>query len=126
MAREPHVLFFPHLAPFYTFLKSHDLERTRMAMIRSACSPGVSEGRWDLLAETAAEGEPGRGDPACRRDGGPEESAEGAERPAEGARAGRDQPEGVLLHQDAGAGALRGRTAGHAGRGADSTQTQPL
>lgn len=65
---------------------------------------GLSEGGRDLIAEAAAEGESGRGDPASRRDGGSERPAKGAERPAEGARGGHAGPEGLLQHQECGAG----------------------
>lgn len=65
---------------------------------------GVSEGRRDLPAEAAAEGESGRSDPASRRDGGPERPAEGAQCPAEGAGGGHAGPEGLLQHQESGAG----------------------
>ncbi len=92
---------------------------------------GVSEGGRDLSAEAAAAGQSGRGDAAGRRDGGPQGSTEGAQRSAERARGGRDQPQRVLLHQNPGAGALRGRAADHAGRGTHTdairvTATQKL
>lgn len=80
----------------------------------------MSEGGRDLSAEAAAAGESGRGDAARRRDGGAARPAERSQRSAERERGGRDQPQRVLLHQDPGAGALRGRTADHARRGTDA------
>lgn len=67
---------------------------------------GVSESRRDLPAEAAAKGKSGRSDPASWRDGGPEGPAEGAQRPAQGAGGGHARPEGLLQHQECGAGEM--------------------
>lgn len=65
---------------------------------------GVSEGGRDLAAEAAAAGESGGSDPASWRDGGPERPAEGAQCTAEGAGGDHAGTEGLLQHQERGAG----------------------
>lgn len=78
---------------------------------------GVSEGRRDLPAEATAEGEPGWSDPASWWNGGPEGPTEGAQCPAEGAGGDHVGPEGLLQHQESGAGEMWGRAEEDAVRG---------
>ena len=78
-------------------------------MLSLLCGPGMSESGGDLPAEAAAEGEPGGGDPAGGRDGGPQGSAERGQRSAERPGGGHAGPQGLLHQQEPGAGALPGR-----------------
>ncbi len=66
----------------------------------------MSESGRDLSAEAAAAGESERGHAAGRRDGGPQGSAEGAQRPDEGPRGDHDRPEGLVHHQEPRAGEM--------------------